>query len=450
LKILLATHLFFPEHKAGTEVLTLELARSLRERGEKVTVATCVRHADTDDECNPWLTQIDFDGFDVYQLNFGTAKMRDPVSHHFNSPKRIALLLDLISQIKPDVVHFHHIHGFSAAAISETRKTGIPVFFTATDYWSICSRTNLFKPHLQQVCPGPESPQDCLRCSQPKAPAWTANAAMLLANDNTSRFSSTLAQVNSLKRRTHEMAKHINHATRIFGSTDFIVDLLTRYGVQAKLTKVIPYGVRLGELPPAVPIPDYFDRSQPLRIGFIGSLTAIKGAHVLLEALTRLQEEDLARIKVYIYGNHAFDNHYKELLDQHASRLGETVTFKGTFPHEQIGSVLRNIHLCVVPSIWYESAPLVLCSSLAAETPVLVSRMGGMTEIIRESENGFSFTSGNSTELATLLNRILLDSGVLKKVSSGSSHAYRTPSDYAEDIAKAYREALANCGTMEQ
>lgn len=450
MKLLLATHLFFPDHRAGTEVLTLELARSFREKGNEVIIVTCVRHAQTDSMVDPWLTQTDYDGFTVHQLNFGTAKMRDPVSHHFNSPKRVEALLYLINQTNPDIVHFLHVHGFSAAAISETRKTGIPVFFTATDYWSICSRTNLFKPHLQQVCPGPESPLDCLRCSLPKAPAWVANVAMKLANDSSSHFSGTLAQVNSLKRRTHEMAEHINHATQIFGSTHFIVELLTRYGVQEKLTKVIPYGVRLGELPPALSIPDSFDKSRPLIIGFIGSLTAIKGAHVLLEALSRFTAADLPKIKVYIYGSPASDNRYMALLNQLASRFGETVKFMGTFPHEKIGSVLRNIHLCVVPSIWYESAPLVLCSSLAAQTPVLVSKMGGMTEIIRESENGFSFTSGESTELATLLNRILQDSGILRKFSSGSSHTYRTPSDYADDIAKAYRVALVNCGKSEQ
>jgi len=42
-----------------------------------------------------------------------------------------------------------------------------------------------------------------------------------------------------------------------------------------------------------------------------------------------------------------------------------------------MGEILGGLHLLIVPSIWYESTPLVLCSSLGAGIPALVSRLGG-------------------------------------------------------------------------
>jgi hypothetical protein len=43
--------------------------------------------------------------------------------------------------------------------------------------------------------------------------------------------------------------------------------------------------------------------------------------------------------------------------------LGGIAALTGTFPHEQIGEIMSDHHLIVVPSLWYESTPLVLCSA---------------------------------------------------------------------------------------
>ncbi len=441
MKILLASHLFFPKHTAGTEVLTLELARSLRKKGHDVFIACCIRHPEIDGNEAPWITQESFDGFTIHQLNFGTHDIRDTVEHHFYSPTRVKLFLGVVEKIKPAIVHFTHINGFSAAAISETKKLGIPVFFTATDYWHICTRSNLYIPHLKKICPGPKGPIDCLLCAQPQTPEWLASMAIAITGDSMANISSTFAKINSTKHRNFQMSRHINEANGIFGSTHFLVDMLCRYGLDREKTKVIPYGVQLGNLPIAINIPDHFDQNSPLIIGFIGSLTAIKGAHVLLEALLLLSEMELAKIRVHIYGNMEPVSPYIQRLESIAEKLGDAVQLKGTFPHDMIGTVLRNMHVCVVPSIWYESAPLVLCSSLAAGTPTIVSKMDGMTEVIEEEVNGISFAVGDSAELAKVLRRLLTITSTLKDLGTVRA-AYRTPTDFSDDIEAEYFRAL--------
>jgi len=114
----------------------------------------------------------------------------------------------------------------------------------------------------------------------------------------------------------------------------------------------------------------------------------------------------------------------------------------GTFPHEEIGIVLRNLHLVVVPSVWYECAPLVLCSALAAGIPVLVSNLGGMTEIIQEGINGFSFAARDSNELAILIAKLLDAPDWFREMSNHSNNKVRTPDDYANDIEAEYLRVL--------
>lgn len=115
----------------------------------------------------------------------------------------------------------------------------------------------------------------------------------------------------------------------------------------------------------------------------------------------------------------------------------------GTFPHEEIGKVLRSVHLVVVPLIWYESAPLVLCSALAAGVPVLVSKLGGMTEIIQEVIDGFSFTAGDSTQLSALISKLLDTPEWFREISNHSGNKISTPEDYANDIEAEYLRVLA-------
>jgi glycosyltransferase involved in cell wall biosynthesis len=439
MKILLASHLFFPDHRAGTEVLVLELAKSLRARGHEISIVTCSRHNEVDDTNDPWLSKDLYDAFDVFRIHFGIRNGKRSAAHHINSPKRIDLLRMVISETTPDLVHFHHINGFSAAAVSEVRKSGLPVFFTATDFWTICSRTSLYIPHQNAVCSGPESPAKCLACARPELPAWVSSAAIAMTGQTIAKLSDTASQIYSAKMRLTDITRHINTANGIFAATKFQADMLTRYGVSGQHMQVIPFGVKLGELParaeiPAVPNPD-----SPLKLVFIGSLTHIKGAHVLLEALEKLPLEKLRCLDIGIYGKTRDDDvHYNSLLKDHAARLHGCVNFRGTFPHEQIGSILRNADLCVVPSLWYENAPLVLCSAVAAGTPVIVSNFGGMTEVIREGVNGLQFTADNPDELAKILIDQIDNTAWLKNAASNHSSTYRTPDDYCNDIEAAY------------
>ncbi|MEO8002982.1 MAG: glycosyltransferase [Arenimonas sp.] len=450
MKILLASHLFFPEHKAGTEVLTLELARSLRSKGHEIKIITCSRHEAGTEIVAPWLSMDEYDGFEVSRIHFAGEKNRTAIAHHANSPERVELLVSLVKEFTPDLVHFLHINGFSSSAIPAVRKLGTPVFFTATDFWAICSRTNLFKPHNDTACSGPETPAKCLSCAKPNLPRWLIDSIMAAANKKSAKFSVTLSQVNALKTRLSDMCADINAADKIFVATNFQANMLTRYGINADSMKTVPYGVRLGSLPDRTEIPSSFSAASPMKIIFIGSLTRIKGVHVLLEALSKLDAKTLACLDVGIYGTASSnDKDYSRHLINQASLLEGKVKFLGTFPHEDIGSILRNTHLLVVPSIWYENAPLVLCSALASGTPVLVSRLGGMTEIIQEGVDGLSFGAGDAAGLADILSKLCSDPEWIENAATRKLHGYRKPDDYADEIETEYLLTLSSSRSIE-
>jgi glycosyltransferase involved in cell wall biosynthesis len=206
--------------------------------------------------------------------------------------------------------------------------------------------------------------------------------------------------------------------------------------------KVIPYGIDIGYLPPPIQIPTRFSETIPLRIGFIGTLSKVKGPHVILNALSLLRDKT-SMVTLDVYGKVSQSDPYYQVLQEKVKVLDSRVNFKGIFPPERIGEVLRKFHLIVVPSLWYESAPLVLCSALKAGTPALVSRLEGMTELIDEGANGFSFPAGDADQLRKIIVNILENPSILIKIQRNMKVSERSASTYTREIESEYLEVIS-------
>jgi glycosyltransferase involved in cell wall biosynthesis len=437
LNVLLGVHVFFPRHRAGTEVLTLELARGLRSRGHRVQILAGEREERLPERSAPWLTEDVYDGFPVHRIHYGVRRLRDPITHHMDSAARVSLAREVVSRVKPDVVHFHHLFGFSARVIPEIRGMGIPVLFTPTDYWVACPKSILYRAYDQAICDGPgEEGLDCLFCLLPM-PKWAGRLAWRIARSSLRHFIRPLSSLHALTNRTKAITDCVNAADRVLPATHFLAGILTRHGVDATRIKVLPYGVDVEYQPDRVSVPRRFSEENPLRLGFIGQLADIKGVHLILEAISLLGSRR-SLISLQVYGQPDRESPYFRKLQRMAGEAGKSVRFKGTFPHETIGEILRSIHFLVVPSLWYESTPLVLCSALSAGIPVLVSKLGGMTEIVEDGIDGFLFRAGDAKELCRILESLLENPGGIGAIQNTLRIRTRKVSDYVRDVESEY------------
>jgi len=442
MKILLVVHQFFPEHSTGTEVLTLELARGLLRKGHHVEILTGALCAGEPVTTPPWLTEAAYDGIRVHRLNYGESGCLDPFALHSSAPARIELVKLVVSRAAPEIVHVNHFLGLSSEIIPAIRLLRIPVVYTATDFWAICPLYTLRHSFDSKLCDGPDDGRDCIRCcvgwfSQRSAPV--ASIAKSLARTGVFRSRWTMRRVNSLTRRPKSVAAHVNASNMIISATKFLADMLVRNGIDAALMRIIPYGVDIGEVVGRREVPLRFTAATPLRLAFMGTMAELKGPHVVLDALAAMG--DRARdVSLQLYGNGNPGNPYFREIRAKVERLGGIAALTGTFPHDRIGEVMSSHHLLVVPSLWYESTPLVLCSALATGIPALVSRLGGMTEIIEEGVNGMSFPPGDATALKGVLLRLLDAPEILAGLHRTTVARRRFTADYVKDIESAYVE----------
>ncbi len=172
--------------------------------------------------------------------------------------------------------------------------------------------------------------------------------------------------------------------------------------------RVIHNGVDLSRFPFKQPIDARLRETLNLSQGdflvcAVGQICARKGLLELIEALSRIRHQ-APRIHLAIAGKVVFEheNEYLKSLHAAAERWGltERVHFIGEL--SDVSAILRGADLLVLNSR-DEPFGLVLIESMASGTPVLATRVGGIPEIITDSENGWLVEKANTPALASKL-----------------------------------------------
>ncbi|MHB8172756.1 MAG: glycosyltransferase family 4 protein [Thermincolia bacterium] len=131
-----------------------------------------------------------------------------------------------------------------------------------------------------------------------------------------------------------------------------------------------------------------------------------KGCHVSVKALSRIVEEfpDVLLVmagteKTVDWGNH--QQKHVNKISQMVEELGlQDHVFARFFPFEDMPYVYQAAEICVYPSCFEEPFGLVMLEAQATAKPIVVSRAGGMPEVIKNGENGYIVEMENHEALA--------------------------------------------------
>ena len=136
------------------------------------------------------------------------------------------------------------------------------------------------------------------------------------------------------------------------------------------------------------PSSGYIDQIEPkkngFRFGFIGQILEVKGVHTLIEAFQEVKFGRKTRLD--IWGDYTINPSYTERLRDFIAD-SESIYLNGRFEQNKLLDVLSKIDVLVVPSLWYENAPLVIQEAFSANIPVIATNLGGMAEIITHGIN---------------------------------------------------------------
>ena len=175
---------------------------------------------------------------------------------------------------------------------------------------------------------------------------------------------------------------------------------------------------------------------EPLRVLYVGGLAWQKGLHVLLKAAQGVT----GPLEVQIAGDLDRESEYgAQLLDL----ADERIHFLGRLDRSAVWSAMREAHLIVVPSLWYETYSLLAHEAFAVGRPVFASDLGALADAVNDEVDGLLLSPGDVTAWRNALQRVVDEVELLPRLGAATRRpptieevAMRTVDLYEEAEAK--------------
>ncbi len=233
--------------------------------------------------------------------------------------------------------------------------------------------------------------------------------------------------------------------------------MVLRYGAQPARVQVVPLGVdrELFRPIPSIEAKRHLDIPTDKHIVlFVGRIEPLKGIDTLLKAMRRVfaawpQGQDYPYLAVI--GGDA--NVPREQMSQEMVRLhdlslslglDQLVSFLGRRRQELLPYYYSAADVVVIPS-YYESFGLVALEAMSCGTPVIASRVGGLSFTVAEGISGYQVPGGDDAALADRILRILRDDELRQRMGFQAeqiSSCYGWP-----DIAGRLEDIFASLST---
>ncbi|MBI2419143.1 MAG: glycosyltransferase [Ignavibacteriales bacterium] len=393
-KILMVVHHFVPHRFAGVENYVFTISRELMALGAEIHVLYPMSVTGT---TAPYAEHDMYEGMHIHRL---IVNGLEEFANHIDNNSLNALYRGILDSGKFSLVHIQHTLSLSFSFITIAKSRKLPVIVTLHDFWYMCLRVHLYQALENKICTGPESPQKCAACF----------------------YADTGRQIQMqqfISEREPAAKKSLAAADVIVAPSKFLVDIYKQYGF-AKNIEVLPLGLHEVE-------PGERKKHEVPVIGFLGSIQPLKNLGFLIEAFKGVT----VKAELHFYAN----GEEKDITGlQQQIMQDKRIQYKGAYQMHEIGNVLASVDFIVVPSL-LENYPLVVREALAAGTPVVASRRGGIPEIIHDTINGLLFNPENSAELTGIMQALLESPVKLEQLRRGTK-----PAGYIADEALLWSE----------
>lgn len=306
----------------------------------------------------------------------------------------------LIDRARPSIAHAHNVyHHLSPAIFSTLKAAGVPTVMTAHD--------------LKLACPAYKMLRGGKVCEECKG-----GRIYNVLRHRCVKESVTLSGLVLVETMTHKaLGLYRNKLDRIVVPSRFYLEKLVEWGWAREKMVYIPNFVDVESYRHAWDEDDY--------VVFAGRLAPEKGLATLIRAAA------LAKRRLILAGA----GPEEEALRQLAASVGADATFVGHLSGEALHRLIGQSQALVLPSEWYENAPVSILEAYALGRPVVGAAIGGIPEMIRDGETGLLAASGNVDELA----RRLVDLAALSSARRASMGRAGRDWITSEFSAAAYR-----------
>jgi glycosyltransferase involved in cell wall biosynthesis len=412
-KLLFVAHNHPDLHPGGTEIFAHGLFHAMRERhGSDALFLACVNQVHRGRLPG---TLLQATGRAADELLLWTGHFDRLMLSQIDLHGVVPEIERLLRAARPEIVHFHHLLLLGIEALQIVRRVlpDTAIVMTLHDYYLICANDGqMVTTGARQLCHG-ASPDACASCFPD------------IARDRFVMRELFLKQALSL-------------VDRFISPSEFLKQRFVAWGLPADRITVIANGI---EAAPAALHRALNESGLRNRFAYFGHLNPYKGALVAIAAAQRLADATVAPFGLALHGSADFqtDSFKAEL----AAALADApmVRSHGGYRRAELPALIAEADWVVMPSIWWENAPLVIAEAFRHRRPVICSGIGGMAEAVRDGVDGLWFRAGDPSHLAERMAEAMrpeLWDRLVAGIRPPRSH-----DDAADDHAALYDQVLA-------
>lgn len=152
-------------------------------------------------------------------------------------------------------------------------------------------------------------------------------------------------------------------------------------------------------------------------VGTVGEFRKVKDIPLLVRAYAGVPASARRELRLAGFFSDEEEAWWSRTLVTEYGLDAET-TVTGLFPHAEVNTHLRGMHVYVQSSA-YEGLPNALLEAASLGVPIVATAVGGMREVIEDGVSGLLVPHGDARALGAALTRVLSDEGLAHRLSEG-------------------------------
>jgi len=186
-------------------------------------------------------------------------------------------------------------------------------------------------------------------------------------------------------------------------------------------------------------------------IGCVGQITPVKGQETFVRAAVAIANR-FKHVKFVVVGT----TENQSYVDRLAGIIGDANLvnrIKLCGYRTDILDVMDALDVHVTPSQWAEPFGRVALESMARGAVSVVSKIGGLPEIVIDGTTGLHFIPGNVDDLVSVLTRLIVDPELLKRLREAGTrraHEHFSVRRQLDDLENIYRYPLPTIERLSQ
>ncbi|MDM8520738.1 glycosyltransferase family 4 protein [Anaerolineales bacterium HSG6] len=142
------------------------------------------------------------------------------------------------------------------------------------------------------------------------------------------------------------------------------------------------------------------NHDDPVQLVFVGRFNAFKNVEMLLEAISILKEKGINNVELRLIGDGSRRSNLERLTTEKG--LTKQVQFSGWVDRTVLVKIYQEADLFVTATTW-EGMPNTVLEAMACGLPIVATKASGLSELVRDDENGYLVALNDSDSLADRL-----------------------------------------------